>query len=122
MEGKFSLEYAVATALLDDYPGFASFSDEGVRRPVATALRRAVRVEPTQDAGTDLLTGSCHVEVEDANGTVTATVTTPPGAPARPPTDAHLDAKVAVCLEGSDVSDTELTWKRAAGVLRRVLP
>src|SRR5579863_5025111 len=33
LQGKFSLEYACAAALLDPHPGFASFTDEAVRRP-----------------------------------------------------------------------------------------
>ena len=32
LEGKFSMPYAIATAILDDYPGFGSFSDEAVNR------------------------------------------------------------------------------------------
>ncbi len=44
LEGKFSLEYAAAAALLDGYPGFASFTDEAVRRAAARRL-----VEPSRD-------------------------------------------------------------------------
>ena len=35
LEGKFSLEYGAAAALLDGYPGFGSFTDLAVRRPAA---------------------------------------------------------------------------------------
>lgn len=118
LEGKFSLEYAVVAALLDDYPGFGTFDDAAVRRPQATALRRRLHIELTDDPGTDLLTGSCRVELEDAGGTVGATVTTPPGAPGRPPTDAELAAKVAACLEGTDLTAADLNWDSAAGLLR----
>ncbi len=118
LEGKFSLEYAVVAALLDDYPGFATFGDEAVRRPEAAQLRRRLQVELTDDPGTDLLTGSCRVGIEDADGTVGATVMTPPGAPQRPPTDAELAAKVAACLEGTGLTATDITWDSAAGLLR----
>lgn len=38
LQGKFSLEYSVVAALLDDFPGFASFENEPVRRPEAVRL------------------------------------------------------------------------------------
>ncbi len=38
LQGKFSLEYAAAAALLDGYPGFASFTDEAVQRDAARRL------------------------------------------------------------------------------------
>jgi formyl-CoA transferase len=38
LQGKFSMEYAIAAALLDGRPGFASFTDEAVRRPAARGL------------------------------------------------------------------------------------
>ena len=38
LEGKFSLEYGIAAALLDGTPGFDSFSDDSVRRPEAVRL------------------------------------------------------------------------------------
>src|SRR6185369_4445995 len=41
LQGKFSLEYAAAAALLDSYAGFGSFTDEAVRRDEA---RRRVSV------------------------------------------------------------------------------
>src|SRR5271165_1405088 len=44
LQGKFSLEYAAAAALLDGYPGFASFTDEAVQR---VAARRLVDVVDT---------------------------------------------------------------------------
>jgi 2-methylcitrate dehydratase PrpD len=46
LQGKFSLEYAAAAALLDDYPGFGSFTDSAVRRDAAQRLVGLVEVEP----------------------------------------------------------------------------
>src|SRR5258708_13774555 len=45
LQGKFSLEYAAATALLDVYPGFGSFTDAAVRRDAARRLLALVEVK-----------------------------------------------------------------------------
>jgi 2-methylcitrate dehydratase PrpD len=47
LEGKFSLPYVVAAAILDGRVGLDTFTDEMVRRPEAQALLRAVR--PVED-------------------------------------------------------------------------
>src|SRR6201995_3128781 len=51
LQGKFSLEYAAATALLDSYAGFGSFTDEAVRRDEARRLVSVVetKLEPFGD-------------------------------------------------------------------------
>ncbi len=67
LQGKFSLEYAAAAALLDRYPGFASFTDEAVRRDAA---RRLVGlVETTLQPGGDwLLDGELQARIHTGNG------------------------------------------------------
>ena len=85
LQGKFSLEYAAAAALLDEYAGFGSFTDEAVRREEA---RRLVGlVETKLDPGGDwLLDGELEAEIHTADGTVLRTRQQyPPGSPARPP-------------------------------------
>ena len=62
LEGKFSLEYGIAAALLDGSPGFESFSDGAVQRPEAVRLARAVEVTAT-DGGDHLLTGEVEIEI-----------------------------------------------------------
>ncbi|MBO0876624.1 MAG: MmgE/PrpD family protein [Pseudonocardia sp.] len=44
LEGKFSAEYVIATALLDGRVGLASFTDDAVRRPRAQELLRKVEI------------------------------------------------------------------------------
>ena len=98
LQGKFSLEYAAAAALLDSYAGFGSFTDEAVRRDEA---RRLVGlVETKLDPGGDwLLDGELEAEVHTADGTVLrARQQYPPGSPARPPTADQLAAKLADCV------------------------
>ena len=50
LEGKFSLQYAVAATLLDGRPGIESFTDEAVARPAAQALLARVEVDATRAA------------------------------------------------------------------------
>ncbi|WP_144640468.1 MmgE/PrpD family protein [Bordetella genomosp. 13] len=49
LEGKFSMQYAMATALLDGHVRLSSFTDEAVRRPAAQALMP--RITCSEDDG-----------------------------------------------------------------------
>jgi 2-methylcitrate dehydratase PrpD len=57
LEGKFSLEYGIAAALLDGAPGLGSFTDAAVARPEAQALIERIDVELTP-GGDGLLAGA----------------------------------------------------------------
>ncbi|GII23302.1 MmgE/PrpD family protein [Planosporangium mesophilum] len=121
LEGKFSLPYSVATALLDDYPGFAAFTDGAVRRPAARALMEKVRVDPAP-GGDWLLDGDVGIEIAlDSGEVVTGSMKHPPGSPARPPADAELAAKLADC--GPGVPDLLSTpdWSTAGKLLSEQL-
>jgi 2-methylcitrate dehydratase PrpD len=112
LEGKFSLEYGIAAALLDGRPGFDSFSDDAVLRPEAARLMQSLEVAAT-DGGDHLLAGEVEIEIDD----VRAALALPPGAPERPVTDAELRAKLELCGAG-DLA--ELSWSSAAQVLRQI--
>src|SRR5215472_16759300 len=62
LQAKFSLEYAAAAALLDGYPGFASFTDGAVRRPAARRLTGLVETK-LDPGGTWLLDGELTAEI-----------------------------------------------------------
>lgn len=121
LEGKFSLNYAVAATILDGSPGLGAFSDEAVARPEAQALLG--RVEVRQTAGTgDLLAGTVAVQLRTTAGeALTAEVDVPPGAPGRPPTEAELAAKVADCTGADADAVAALTWDTAAGAVPALL-
>ncbi len=122
LQAKFSLEYAAAAALLDAYPGFGSFTDAAVRREPAQRLAGLVetRLEP---GGRWLLDGVLQVEIRTSDGAVVrASQQFPPGSPARPPSPAQLQAKLADCVRGLDTDPPSWTWERAAATLRRFLP
>ncbi|GAB3449407.1 MmgE/PrpD family protein [Phycicoccus ginsengisoli] len=118
LQAKFSLEYAAAAALLDAHQGFASFSDEAVCRPEAQRLVELVEVE-LSEGGDWLLAGELEAQVHTGDTLRQARLRLPPGSPERPPTRAELAAKVADCLAGTDVDPAAITWRGAAGILRR---
>jgi 2-methylcitrate dehydratase PrpD len=118
LQGKFSLEYGLAAALLDGYPGRDSFTDAAVRRPAARRLAELVDTT-LQPGGTGLLDGTFTAEVLAGEGQPEEiSLRYPPGSPQRPPSAAEFQAKLADCLAGLPVDQTALTWARAAGLLR----
>jgi 2-methylcitrate dehydratase PrpD len=121
LQGKFSLEYAAAAALLDAYPGFTSFTDSAVRRDAARRLSGLVEVE-LEPGGDWLLAGQIEAEIHASDGTILrASQRFPPGSPARPATPGQLQAKLADCVRGLDTDPASWTWANAVGVLRRFL-
>ena len=116
LEGKFSLQYGVAAALLDEHPGLASFTDEAVARPVARELLARVEVDATP-GGDWLLAGDVTVELTRAGGVQRAQLELPPGAPGRPPTEAQLRAKVSDCAGAFADAVLALGWEDAASFL-----
>ena len=121
LQAKFSLEYAVAVALVDGYPGFASFTDEAVRR---ASLRELVgRVEARVAPGGDgLLAGEVDLELTLTDGTARRTrMALPPGAPGRPPTHTELHGKISECVGDGYPRLSAVTWPDAPEVLRAAL-
>ncbi|MGP4088889.1 MmgE/PrpD family protein [Streptomyces sp. KR55] len=122
LEGKFSLPYAIATALLDPYPGFESFTDDAVNRAEARSLVERVVAE-YEPGGDGLLTGEVDIEIRRADGAcVRSRLSAPPGAPTRPPTDAEFTDKLGAC--GADVPAllADATWQSVGELFRRVFP
>jgi 2-methylcitrate dehydratase PrpD len=121
LEGKFSLEYAVAATLLDGQTGFASFTDEAVRRPAAQRLVQLVEVE-LSDGGDGLLSGRVEIELHSAGTSTVCDLRLPPGAPQRPPTGPELARKLEDCLSGTGLDPAAITWDSAAALLHHHLP
>jgi 2-methylcitrate dehydratase PrpD len=122
LQGKFSLEYAVAAAVLDHHPGFASFTDAAVRRDAARRLGGLVETK-LDPGGHWLLDGELQVKIHTGNGAVhQAALDYPPGSPACPPSEAQLSAKLADCVAGLSTDWSAWTWQNAASVLREFLP
>lgn len=120
LEGKFSLEYGAAAALLDNPVGFASFTDGQVCRPEARRLAERVTVEGVA-GGCGLLDGSFAAVVRTSAGTRRVELQLPPGAPGRPPSEAEFGAKVKDCCGLLAGEVLEVDWGQAAAFLRRSL-
>ena len=125
LQGKFSLEYAAAAALLDGYPGFASFTDDAVRGPPPAAWpgwwrSRANRAGP--GCWTASWSPSC---TRPAAASRRSASSSRPGHPRGPPPPTQLQAKIADCLAGLDCGPgrgepdpAAWTWPSAADLLR----
>jgi len=115
LEGKFSIQYSLATALLDDYSGFESFTDKMVQRPEAKKLMGLVEVVKTDLPINNLLNGDVVIEITMADGTTHKTqMALPPGAPERPPTDAELADKIKSCGDDLPAMLNNITWEQGA--------
>jgi 2-methylcitrate dehydratase PrpD len=123
LEGKFSLHYPLAAALLDGTCTLASFSDEAVRRPAIAQLYD--RIEAKEDAacrGDDpqfdkLSSGSrgfVEVEIHLRGGrSDRIRIDKPPGAPSRALTWDDLEAKFSDCAREApklSSANAEAAW------------
>jgi len=98
LEGKFSMEYCVAAALLDRHVGMATFTDEAVARPQVVHLMDRIEVEEDASSGSDLLLMWADVTILTRGGDhLTARVEIPKGDPRRPLTWQELADKFRDC-------------------------
>ena len=96
LQGKFSMQYCVAAALLDRTVGLAQFADERVRRPDVQALMPKVRmfVHPEQTTRESLPNKFSEVTITLTDGrTLQRRVDQAKGQPRNPLTDAELEVK-----------------------------
>lgn len=107
LQGKTSLEYCVAAALLDDGPRMSSFTDEAVARPEIARLIDVTRVvvpphlsEDVPDVRKRPFDQPVTVRVTKRSGdTVSAVVADHRGMPANPATDEDMRHKFIACSE-----------------------
>jgi 2-methylcitrate dehydratase PrpD len=117
LEGKFSLEYGIAAALLDREPGIDSFDDAAVVRPEAQQLVERVEVAALE-GGDGLLSGEVEIEVSLRGGKTLATsLSLPPGAPDRPASEDELTVKLAACAPDAVDELRALDWDSARAYL-----
>ncbi len=120
LEGKFSLEYAAAAALLDEHQGFSSFTDAAVVRPEACRLAGLVETQ-LSEGGDWLLAGELEVEVHVRDEVLAVHSQFAPGSPQQPITPDELRRKAEDCLTGTALDPASISWESAAGVLRGAL-
>jgi 2-methylcitrate dehydratase PrpD len=101
LEGKFCLEYCVATALLEGTADLDQFTDEGVTRPHIRELMRQVRLEyyePYDDYVTRRIGWPGRVEIRLSDGSVVSEeVLTPLGTPGNPASAEVIAEKFRRC-------------------------
>ena len=107
LEGKFSLPYAIAAAVLDGKFSLGSFSDEAVRRPQIAALYERIDAyetpacrgdDPQFDKRSSGSRGFVEVEVHLKDGRRDSVrIDVPPGSPSRELTWDELHAKFMDC-------------------------
>jgi 2-methylcitrate dehydratase PrpD len=96
LQGKFSMPYCVAVALLDRTVGLAQFADERVRRADVQALMPKIRmvVHPEQTTRESLPNKFSEVTITLTGGTaLVRRVDQAKGQPRNPLTDAELEVK-----------------------------
>jgi aconitate decarboxylase len=104
LEGKFSVQYTLAAALLDGTVTLSSFTDERLNRPDMQALLAKIAVTMTPDITTQYNAGRyVDLEVELADGAIVRERCERPRGSwgAEPISDAEHLVKVRDCLAGS---------------------
>jgi 2-methylcitrate dehydratase PrpD len=94
LEGKFSMEYALAAAALDGRVALSSFTDDMVRRPEVRALMARVHTEYKPEPGAELVARTRGGEQYRSLATIVR------GDPANPLTEGELLEKCYQCLDG----------------------
>ncbi|MBI2914175.1 MAG: MmgE/PrpD family protein [Chloroflexi bacterium] len=98
LQGKFSLEYCLAAALLDGQVVLSSFSDEAVRRPEAQDLLSRVEAAEDKQEAAFPIGGFAEISALTRSGEeYTVRVEMPKGDPRRPLTWDELAAKFRDC-------------------------
>jgi 2-methylcitrate dehydratase PrpD len=101
LEGKFSMQYTLAAALLDGGVGLGSFTDAAVQRPEAQALLQKVEAD---EENTDPLPRRALVEVELRDEKPrTIRVENLRGGELLPLTDGELEEKLRDCARFSQL-------------------
>jgi 2-methylcitrate dehydratase PrpD len=99
LEGKFSMEYCVAAALLDGRVGLSTFEDREVQRPAAQELLRRVGLSEA-DVECAPAEGFAEVRLQLRDGSeIVRRVDEPRGGPQTPLTLQELTAKYRDCSE-----------------------
>jgi 2-methylcitrate dehydratase PrpD len=125
LEGKFSMNYALAAGVVDGDFSLTAFTDEAVGRAAIRAAleltdaREDPECSPGDPEGRSASAGTrgfVEITVELADGTLVARqVTVPPGAPARPLSDEELRAKFRDCAAFAGLAEA-----RAEELLNRI--
>jgi 2-methylcitrate dehydratase PrpD len=119
LEGKFSMPFCAAAAVVDGHVGLATFTADRLADPVVAGMRERVEmsVDPSLDSGAPPLT-QARVQVTLKDGRVLgAAANGARGYPDRPATSEQLAAKFLSCA-GAALSDARA--RQALAALQRI--
>jgi 2-methylcitrate dehydratase PrpD len=118
LEGKFSMEYCVAAAILDGHAGLSAFTDAMVHRPEAREFMSRVRVEESLPPAEFPIGGEARVTLKTSSGdSYKAEVDVPRGDPRRPLSWDELAAKFReATTRRLDVPEAERAIDAIAGL------
>jgi 2-methylcitrate dehydratase PrpD len=121
LEGKFSLEYTVAAALLDSRVTLASFRDEMVVRPEAQELigKLSSRAYDRGEQGLAATFARLTVELSDGRRLVEE-VLEPRGAASNPMSDREIEAKFLDCWSSATNGAAGAECRQALAALWRI--
>lgn len=125
LEGKFSMPFCAAAAIVDGFVGVETFDAARIADPriVAVQARVTMTIDDTLDRSAPSLT-QARVTVRLKNGKeVSASANGARGYPTRPASDTELDAKFVACARGAlgdAAARAALTAARAVGTAQSV--
>ena len=96
LEGKFSMHYAIASAIARDRVGLAAFEDGNVDDPAVQRIRERVSFERDPDLSYGAYRTT--VTIETAEGEHSMTLDSPPGTHQDPLSDEELREKFLMCV------------------------
>jgi len=112
LEGKFSIQYAVASAIARDRVGLAAFDDKNVDDEPVQAVRKRVTAVVDSDLRYCSHRSTVTIETTDGN-TYTNVLEEPPGTHGNPLSDEELREKFHMCAERAfDRNRAEEIYKR----------
>ena len=120
LQGKFSMEFCMAAALLYGKVGLAEFTDEVVNRPAVQELIRRVHfgVNPVAEAaGYDKMTTIIDIHMKDGR-TISGRADYAKGSPANPSSFDEVAAKFADCAGAAKWPDARI--KAIVALVRRL--
>ena len=96
LEGKFSIEYCVARALVDGKVEVEDFEDSCINQKEIRAVMK--KIKRRIESSLPIFATELNVTMKD-NGVFSMTIKSPKGYTDRPPTDGELEAKYRKCAE-----------------------
>ena len=126
LEGKFSMEYAVASGAVRDRVGLDTFDDDVINDPSVQRVRERVNFRVDETLHYD--SHEAVVKIETTNGTYECRQENPPGTHDNPLTEAELREKFEECADraipSADVSslmDTLLTLDEHSDIINALV-